>query len=114
MHAGPTVLQFVSAPFDSPLPTTSGSDYDVPTQLTDRPAATIIAPATVVLSPELQWDLLARSEGGGMRKSSAISPSCSMLRAQARSARACLRTMMAQCCSITLFLGEAKEGAQSE
>ena len=55
-HAGPTPLPFVTGSFDAPVPTTSESDSDVPTQPTDRPAATIIAPASVVLSPKRRWD----------------------------------------------------------
>ena len=56
-HAGPTPLLFVTCSFDAPVPTTSESDSDVPTQPTDRPAATIIAPAPVVLLLKQRWDL---------------------------------------------------------
>ena len=55
-HTGPTALLFVSAPFDDSVPTSSESDSSVLTQPTDRPTATIIAPASVVLSPEWPWD----------------------------------------------------------
>ena len=54
--AGPTPLLFVPGPFGAPVPMTSESDSDVLTQPTDRPAATTIAPASVVLSPKRRWD----------------------------------------------------------
>ena len=52
----PTPLPFITDSFGAPVPTTSESDSDVPTQPTDCPAAATIAPASVVLSPKRRLD----------------------------------------------------------